>query len=57
MNGLLLFRCVLKTRTAVLFGSIFVGLAVVIVNAVDVVVVVRDVEQPVGWSWVFIILK
>ena len=104
MNGLLFVFLVLITRTAFLFGSIFVGFAVVIVDAGDVVVVdvevvivvvvvvvvrvvgiifgvvdvvvvvvfdvickeivfvvdvvvVRDVKQPVGWSWVYIILK
>ena len=42
MNGLLFEFLVLRTRTAFLFGSIFVGSAVLIVDAVDVVVV--DVE-------------
>ena len=47
MNGLLFEFQALKTRTAFLFGSIFVGLVVVIVDTVDVfvleVVVVVDV--------------
>ena len=46
MNGLL-FKHVLRTRTAFLFVSIFVGLAVVIVDAVDVSVFEVDVAVDV----------